>query len=337
MILKSGKVPAKILEEIVFKHLGVKSKDIVLGPRKGEDSAVVKVGRSFITVSCDPISGAVKKAGWLALNICCNDVAAMGVQPKWFLSCLMFPEKTSKKTIKEFCRQLDYAAHRIGVSIIGGHCEITPSLASPLIVGFAMGVAKNGKYIASSGAKPRDKIVLTKTVGIEGTAILASDRGKVLAEAFGWRFVREAEKYLGRVSIVREALTASKVDGVTAMHDPTEGGIVGGLWEIAEASNVGFKVYTENIPISQHTKKICEFFKVNPFKLISSGCLLLTVKPSSLNKLLERLRKAGVKASVIGEVLKDKNVRVFVDKDGREKKVYPPAQDELWVALERKV
>jgi hydrogenase maturation factor len=337
MILKAGKVPPEILEKVVFRYLGVKSRDVVLGPRKGEDSAIVKAGRRLLAVSCDPISGAVKRIGWLAVNICCNDVAAMGVKPKWFLGCLMFPEKTRREVIEDVCSQMDKAARRVGVSIVGGHCEITPNLAYPLVIGFAIGIVKDGKYVTSGGAKPGDKIVLTKTAGVEGTAILASDRGKVLAENFGWKFVYEAEKYFKKISIVKEALTASKLNGVNAMHDLTEGGILGGLWEIAEASERGFKVYEEKIPIGLHTKKICWLFKINPLKLISSGCLLLTVKPSNINKLLKEFKKQKIQASVIGEILKDKKTRVLIGKDGRVERISSPIQDELWVALKRKI
>ena len=335
MRLKTGKIPVEILEKIVFKHLGSKINGLILGPSKGEDAAVIRVGKKLFALSCDPISGAVKNIGWFAINICCNDVAVMGVQPKWFLGCLMLPKNATQETIRKICSQMDKAAKKIGVGIIGGHCEITPNLNYPLVVGFCMGEIKNGKITPTSNVKVKDKIVLTKTVGIEGTAILAFDKENVLRKKFGLKFVREAQTYLKKISIVQEALEASKINGIHAMHDPTEGGLLGGLWEMAEASNKGFKIYEEKIPVAYHTKEICKFFRINPLKLISSGCLLLSVQPTIVEKLLKKFRQKRIQATIIGEILENKNVKLVVGKNGKIKSLKKPPQDELWVALKR--
>ncbi|RLI05294.1 hydrogenase [Candidatus Bathyarchaeota archaeon] len=260
----------------------------------------------------------------------------MGVKPSWFLGCLMLPEKTRQKTIEEICRQMDAAAFKIGVSIVGGHCEITPNLTHPLVIGFCAGLVEKKRFITSSGAKAGDKIVLTKTAGIEGTAILASDRRKILIKKFGKKFVDKAERHIEKISVVKEALLSSNLEGVHAMHDPTEGGILGGVWEIAEASKKGFRIYEEKIPLTPETEKICQFFKVDPLRLISSGTLLISVKPSKVKQLIDELTQHRIQASIIGEFLEDKKTRVLIEKNRRIRSIGQPVQDELWIVLKRK-
>lgn len=328
-----GKVPPEILEKIVFKHLGVKRDDVVLGARIGEDAAIVKAGRNLLVMSCDPVSGAVREIGWISVHVTCNDIATRGVKPRWFLSCIMLPEKTDRKTIKQICSQMDEAARELDVSIIGGHCEFTPNLIHPLVVGLSAGITSHGRYITSSGAKSGDKILLTKSVGIEGTAILASDRYQELTAKFGRKFVDKATRYIERVSVVKDALTAVEHGHVHAMHDPTEGGLAGGLNEIANASNVGFKIYEEKIPIEFETREICKLLKIDPLKLISSGALLICVKPEEAEPLLNQFRKARIQSSTIGEILSDKLVRAIVKKNGKTAPLKMPSKDELWQAL----
>lgn len=329
----TGKVPPEILETIIFKHLGVKDENVILGPSKGEDAAIVKVDENFLAISCDPISGAVRKVGWVSVHITCNDIATRGIEPKWFLGCLMLPEKTDRKSIREICTQMGKAARNINVSIIGGHSEFTPNLAHPLIIGFSAGVIDGQRYVTSSGARPGDKILLTKSVGIEGTAILASDRYEELASKLGKKLVNNAARYIERISVVRDALIAAKYVHVHAMHDPTEGGIAGGLNELADASNVGFRIYEDKIPIQFETREICRVLKIDPLRLISSGALLICVDKRDVKLILDKFRRRRIQSSVIGEILADKSVRTVTKKDGRIVPLTTPLQDELWNAL----
>ncbi len=332
-----GKVPSEILETIVFKHLGTKREDVVLGPRKGEDAAIVKANNELLVLSCDPVSGAVREAGWVSVHISCNDIATRGVKPRWFQSCIMLPAKTSRKTIKRICTQMGKAAKELNISIVGGHCEFTPNLIHPLIVGFALGITNRGKYVTSSGAKVGDKILLTKSIGIEGTAILASDRYNQITSKLGRNFVNKAAKYINRISVVKEALIAIEHNHIRAMHDPTEGGIAGGLNELADASNVGFKIFEDKLFIESETKEICSLLKINPLGLISSGALLICINAKEAKQLLNQFSKRKIQSAVIGEVLADRHVRVIVKKDGRVVPLMTPAKDELWQALTKVV
>jgi len=328
-----GKIPSEILERIVFRRLGVKREDVILGPKLGEDAAVVKVGDEILIVSTDPITGAVERVGFLAVHVCANDVATRGVQPRWFTSCILLPKGAGEEIVQRICDQIDRAARGLGVAVISGHAEVTPGLNHPVVVGCMMGVAENGRYIMSNGAKPGDKLVLTKGVGIEGTAILASDRENVLSKNFGRDLVKRAKNFFEKISVVKDAMIAFKTGGVTAMHDPTEGGVAGALHELADAANAGLKVYEKKTHIPIETRKICNFFGIDPIQLISSGSLLIAVEEGRVTKLIKNLERNGIAASEIGMITNASKMRILVKKNGREVKLVRPVSDHLWKAL----
>jgi hydrogenase maturation factor len=328
-----GKVPTEVLEKIVFKHLGTKRDDVVLGPSIGEDAAIVKVGKEVLAISADPITGAEEWLGWLAVNVSANDVATRGVQPRWFISCILLPKGTKEERIEKICSQMDKAARQLNIAIIGGHCEITPGLEHPIVTGCAVGVAEDGKYVTSNGAKIGNKIILTKGTGIEGTAILASDRRRELLKVFDGKFVKKAENFFEKISVVNDAITAFKTGGVSAMHDPTEGGVAGGLHELADAANVGFQVYEEKILIPEETKKICAHFEIDPLQLISSGSLLIVAEEEKTEEIANKLSQRGIHASIIGEVTKPNLGKKMVTRTGEEIELVRPVSDHLWMAL----
>jgi len=283
----------------------------------------------------DPITGALKRIGWLAVNISANDVATFGVQPIFFSSCILLPENSGEKIIQSICHQIDQAAQKIGVAVIGGHSEVTPRLDRPIVIGFSIGVTEKGRYVTSGGAKPGDRLILTKGAGIEGTAILAADRRGLLRKKFDDSFLRTAEGFFNLISVVKEATLAFEAGGVTAMHDPTEGGVAGGIHELADASKVGFKVFEEKIPIAQETLKVCEFFKIDPLQLIGSGSLLISARSDSTSKIVNVLASNNIEASVIGEVSKSPEDRILQRKDGSKVELVRPLYDHLWLALEK--
>jgi hydrogenase maturation factor len=328
-----GKVPTTILQKIVFKHLGIKRKDVILGPKIGEDAAIVKAGKNILAIATDPITGAEKRIGWLAENVSANDVATCGVVPRWFTSCILLPEKVREDLIEDICSQIGEAARKLRIAVIAGHCEITPNLNRPIVIGCSIGIAENGKYVTSSGAKPGNEIILTKGAGIEGTGILASDKREILLSKFGEEFVDRAEEFFKKISVVDDAIIAFKTGEVTAMHDPTEGGIAGGLNELADASKVGFEVYEKNIEIAEETQKICSFFRIDPLRLISSGSLLITCEKGRSGDIIENLRKRGITASIIGSIIKQYNKRIIVTRTGKRLKLTRPISDHLWKAL----
>lgn len=334
MSLPIGKVPVEILKEIVFKNLGYKRAEVTLGPSAGYDGAVIDLGKKSLVASMDPITGAAERVGWLAVNINANDVATFGVEPAFFLSCVLLPEKADQKIIEVICSQMDVAARDLKMAIIGGHCEVTPELTNPVVIGCALGITDKGCYVTAGGAKPRDKLVLTKSAGIEGTAILATERyNLLLSMGANEKLLKSAQKFFERISVVKDGIIAFKTCGVNAMHDPTEGGILGGIHEMADASNLGVKVFEERIPVAPETMEVCRLFGIDPLQLISSGAMLIAAKPEYTDQILKRLEDEKIEVSVIGEFLNDPTKRMFVRKDRRLESLPRPKCDHLWLAL----
>jgi len=332
-----GKVPIEVLEEIVFKNLGAKRDDVILRPSIGEDAALVKAGNQILAISSDPITGAEEWLGWLAVHVSANDVATRGIQPRWFNSIILLPKNSTTELIEKICTQMDKAARQLDIAITGGHCEITPGIRHPIVTGCAVGVAENGKYVTTSGARIDDRIILTKGTGIEGTAILASDRKRELLKVFNESFIKKAENFFEKISVVKDAITAFRTGGVSAMHDPTEGGVAGGLHELADAANIGFQVYEEEILIPEETRKICAHFEIDPLQLISSGSLLIVAEEEKTDEIISSLSRKGVQASIIGEVIEPALGRNLVTKTGEKTELTRPASDHLWTALAKPV
>ncbi len=336
MKLPPGKIPKDILEEVVFKNLGVRREEVVLGPQAGFDGAVIDVADKSLIVSMDPITGALERIGWLAVNVNANDIATFGVKPAFLLSCIMLPENSGKETVETISRQMNQAAQALGIAIVGGHCEMTPGIANPIVVGCTIGVAERGKYVTAGGAKVGDKLILTKSAGIEGTAILASDRKQQLEKTLSPEMLQNGTGFYDRISVVKDALAAFKTGGVNAMHDPTEGGVAGGVHEMADAAKLGVRIHEENIRIEPETARICKFFQIDPLQLISSGALLISTKPDFVDSIIRNLEHESIPASVIGEFSENHQERTITDKAGKKHVLPRPLSDSLWSALSQK-
>jgi len=335
MKLPPGKIPIEILKEVVFKNLGADRSEVVLGPAAGVDGAVLDVGSKNAIVSMDPITGAVERIGWEAININANDVATFGVEPAFFFSCIMLPEGADSKIVENISSQMHVAAKELGIAIVGGHCESTPGLTNPIVVGCIMGLTGKGKYVTAAGAKTGDTLILTKSAGIEGTAILAFDRESDLSKTFNSTLLDSAKGFYKQISVVKDALTAYKVGGVHAMHDPTEGGVLNGIHEMADAAGLGVRVFEEKIMVEPETAKICRFYEIDPLQLISSGALLIAAEPQAADKIIEALCQEHIYANVIGEFNPNPNKRLLLHKDDSAEMLPRPASDHLWFALAR--
>ena len=330
-----GKVSSKVLQEIVFKNLGTKRGDVILRSSIGEDAAIVKTGNRILAISSDPITGAEEWLGWLVVHVGANDIATRGIRPRWFNSIILLPKNSTIKLVERICTQMDKAARQMDIAIIGGHCEVTPGIEHPIVTGCTIGVAEDRKYVTCSGAKIGDKIILTKGPGIEGTAILASDRKAELLKVFDESFAKKAENFFEKISVVKDALTAFNTGGVSAMHDPTEGGVAGGLHELADAANVDFNVYEKEILIPEETRKVCAHFNIDPLQLISSGALLIVAEEEKAPKIISSLSKDGIQASIIGEVTEPELGRNLISKTGEKNELIRPTTDHLWKVLEK--
>ena len=333
MTLPPGKIPVDILKEVVFKNLGVRRDEVAVGPAAGIDGAVVNVGDKSLILSMDPITAALERIGWLAVNINANDVSTFGVEPAFFLSCILLAENADRRTVATISSQMNKAAKSLGMAIVGGHSESTPGLMNPIVAGCAIGMAEKGNYVTAAGAKEGDKIIITKTAGIEGTAILAADREKKLKKTIRSSTLKNAREFFRMISVAKEASIAFKTGGVHAMHDPTEGGIAGGIHEVADASNLGFKIREERIPVAKETLEICATFEIDPLCLIASGSMLIAARKDMADNIKKNLIKSGITASVIGEFLPSPEDRIVKRKNGVETELPRPTSDHLWLAL----
>ncbi|MDW8076621.1 MAG: AIR synthase family protein [Nitrososphaerota archaeon] len=331
MRITYGKLPREVLEKTVFKWMGAKRKDVLLWPAYGEDAAVVKVSNRRLVVTCDPITGSRRLLGWLSVHINANDVAVCGARPAWFSSCILLPEG-NEKLFASIVKQIHKAASELHVSVITGHSEVALYVSEPIIIGTMIGVLEGNKYYRTRDAKPGDKILMTKTVAIEGTAILATDLSDILSSKVDKRLLRRASAFYKKISVVDEAMIIAPTGLATAMHDPTEGGLLGGLYEMAEASGTGFVVYEDAIPIARETKVVCEILGCDPLKLISSGTLIASIRGDH-EKLLTALKRAGVKASIIGEVVPKRYGRKLIRSEGTVESIKSAITDELWRIL----
>jgi hydrogenase maturation factor len=333
MTLPPGKIPIDILKEVVFKNLGANRDEVVLGPTAGIDGAVFDIGDKSVIVSMDPITAAIERIGWSAVNVNANDVATFGVEPAFLVSCIMLPENSQRKTVEIITSQMDSAARALGIAIVGGHCETTPGLANPIVVGCMIGLTNKGNYVTAGDARTADKLILTKSAGIEGTAILASDREEQLGTVFSTEMLSNAKRFYNLISVVEDALTAYKTGGVHAMHDPTEGGILGGVHEMADASNLGVRVYEDKITVEPETAKICRYFEIDPLQLIGSGALLIAAETEKAKNIIENLAKKKICAVEIGELGGNVNKRLLIKRDGSAEELRRPLSDHLWKAL----
>ncbi|GAB6147981.1 AIR synthase family protein [Stetteria hydrogenophila] len=331
--LPPGKVPVELLERYVFKRIGVGSASVLLGPSYGEDSAVVSAGGFTFATHVDPVTAASRLAGWLSVHVACNDVAVTGAEPRWLLTVILLPEGAGEGLLDELTGQVDRAAREVGAMVVGGHTEVTPGLGRPIIVTTAIGAVAGG-YVTTGGARPGDVVVMTKTAAVEGTAVLATDfEAELKRRGVPGDVVEAGKRYLERVSVVREALQLAGYGLATSMHDPTEGGILGGLAEIAHASGVRVVVREEDVPVSRETRLIAEALGVDPLRLLGSGSLLATVPGDRVGEALEVLGEAGVKARVIGRVLEAPPGGAGVElvrRDGRVERLPRLVQDEVY-------
>ncbi len=324
--MKIGKVSENVLKRSVFKQIHTKRPEVVLGAGVGEDCAAIKLAADeTLVMSTDPITGTAKDIGTLAIQITVNDLASAGAEPVGVLLTVLLPENIREAKLRAMMEQVEAACAKVGVQVMGGHTEVTAVVNQPVITVCGVGKVKDGHIISTAGARPGMDILVTKWIGIEGTSIIAKEHEEELLTRFAAPFIEKAKELDVYLSVLSEAAVAVR-SGVSAMHDVTEGGIFGALWEMAEASGVGLEIDIKKIPIRQETVEICEFFGINPYQLISSGCMLMAAEDG--NTLVRELEKAGIPASIIGKATEG-NDRVLLNAD-EQRFLEPPKTDELY-------
>jgi len=331
--LSIGKLDPSMLKRIVLSCLGASSPRVIVGPKIGEDAAVLDFKNRVLVVHSDPITGTIKNIGRLTVSICANDIATRGIRPLWILVVMLLPPNVNVAQLKQITSQIDEAAKELDIAVVGGHCEVTPGIDRPILVTTAIGEAQRKRFVSTSGAKPGDRLVMTKGAAIEGTAILSTELAELLETKVSRNVVEKGQEFIKKLSVVKDALTATKVGGVHAMHDATEGGVAGGLQEIAWASDVGIVVNESKIPVYEETRMICQALNIDPLKTIGSGALIISADPERVEKIVAVLQKRGIQASIVGEVVNKKEGSYILRSDGTKLDLSKPVKEELWNVL----
>lgn len=322
--MRVGKLNWDELKYIIDKHRGAIRSEVVVSNGIGEDCAIINFGSEQCVLSTDPVTGATENLGKIAVNINCNDIASCGIEPLGILVTILAPPSTQLDELHELMEEIHNEACKVNVQILGGHTEITEAVNKIVVSCTAIGRSNSGKAIKTAGAKVGDFIVVTKDLCLEGTSILVNDYEKECKEVLNGEEIKVAREYAKDLSVVKEGIIGGNCR-VTSMHDITEGGVLGALWEVANACNLGFKVDRDKMPLTDITYKVCKKFNVDPLKLISSGSMLMTTDNPEI--LIEELRKENIKATVIGRITKDDGI---ITSNGEAKEVNPPEADELF-------
>ena len=303
--LKVGKLPHKMLARLLGRYTRHDER-VLVGPAIGVDATVIDFGPSCLVAKTDPITFVSDEIGYYAVVINANDVACMGARPRWFLVTILLPEgRATERMAETIFAQLAEACSQLDVVLCGGHTEVTAGLDRPLVVGQMLGEVPREGLVTSAGLQPGDVIILTKGVPIEGGSIIARERGPQLSELFGEELVQRCRNLIlsPGISVVRDAAIARQCGTVHALHDPTEGGLATGLWEIATASGVGLEIDEGRIPILPECKILCEEFGLDPLGTIASGALLIGAPPGDAGRIVDGLQANGIQARVIGRAV----------------------------------
>lgn len=330
--LPLGKIKADLLESLLKRYPGAEDGRLVVGPKIGEDAAVIDFGDRYVVVKTDPVTFAADEIGWYAINVNANDLATRGARPRWFQSAILLPEgKTTEELVEKIFSQVSHACRELGIAIVGGHTEVSYNLHRPIVIGCMLGEVEKDKLVTTSGAKPGDDILLTKGIVIEGTSIIAREKEMDLRrKGYPEGFIKKCKDYLRNpgISMVRDALLANEAVKVHCMHDPTEGGLATGLYEIARASGVGLKIHRDRIFFLDESKVLCREYGLDALGTITSGTLVLTVDPKESGKLLEVYEKAGIRASIIGKI-REKNYGIRIETKGKVEELKHSEKDEI--------
>jgi hydrogenase expression/formation protein HypE len=302
-----GKLPADHLAKLLATYQPQDPR-LIVGGRVGEDAAVIEMDGRYLVAKTDPITFATDEIGWYAVNVNANDIACTGAIPQWFLVTILLPEgKATSALVDDIFAQIAAACANLNITLAGGHTEITYGLDRPIVVGHMLGEVSREQLVLTSGAQPGDDLLLTKRIAIEATAIMAHEKRAELQSLYCDAELDRLADFLHQpgISVVAEAQAAVATGGVHAMHDPTEGGIATGLWELAQAANVGLEIFEPRLPYHPDCQTLCQHFGLDPLGVIASGSLLLAIDSQFTQSLCEKLAGIGIDVSVIGQV-KDK-------------------------------
>lgn len=326
--MKIGKLTASQLKEVIFNNIKKKRNEFLNSPGIGDDCAAIDLGEKVCYISSDPITGAVSEIGKLAVNITCNDLATTGVEPMGIMVTILAPPSTTVEDLQNIMVDMESECTVLNIDILGGHTEITDAVNKIIISVTGLGFGTKDHYEDKKEILEGDIVLLTKGTGIEGTAIIAYEKEEELKTILSSSEIDYGKSMMGLTSVVKEGLLSSKLS--KGMHDVTEGGILGAVWEVAELSKLGVTIYRDQLNVSEVTDKICDHYEIDPLKLISSGSMLIVVSPQNKDTLLNKLISDDIPTFEIGYFTENIEEKYIYDLKGQRSDISEPESDELY-------
>ena len=333
--LLAGKLPAKLMQELLAAAATPHAR-LLVGPRLGEDAAVLDMGDRWLIVGTDPITFATERIGWYAVHVNANDIAVMGARPLWFSAVVLMPEGCAADDVRAIVEEIAATCRELDIALVGGHTEVTAGLPRPFVIGQMLGEAPAGRVVTKAGLRAGDHVILTHGAAIEGTSLLARELGGTLGDRVEPAVLARARNLLFRpgISVLESVRLALDAAPVHAMHDPTEGGVLGGLWELAHSAGLGLRAWADRIPVFPETRVLCDAVGADPLLLIASGALLVAVEADASGAVVSALRDGGIPATVVAEAVEPAR-GIEVERNGGWAPLAPPPRDEIARILAR--
>jgi hydrogenase maturation factor len=339
---RTGKATAELFEQVILRRLGAPDPDLIVGPQHGVDVGVVRVADGIaMALTADPVfvvpAYGWERAAWFAVHILASDASTSGLPLRWIAVDLNLPPELSDDDLTSLWDAFSRTCADLGIAVVTGHTARYDGCAWPMVGGATcMAVGPEDAFVTPTMARPGDRVVVTKGAAIEATALFAATFPERLARGVGADVVRAGDALFERMTVVPEARVASafglRDDGVTSMHDATEGGVLGGLLEVAVASGVGMRIELDRIPVRPEVRAICAHVGIDPYTAISEGTLIATVRPERAIGYVEACAGAGIDGAVVGEITDPGAGRILVD-DAGERDLIHPGLDPFWAAF----
>jgi hydrogenase maturation factor len=336
-----GKISPEIFSELIFPRLGAKSKDILVGPQHGVDVGIAEIGGKAVSFTCDPVfivpEYGWEKAAWFALHIIASDSVTSGLRPKYLSIDLNLPMEMTKQQLETVWEVIHQQCVKLGIAVITGHTARYEGCHYPMVGGATIiGVGELDEYVTPRFCQAGDKIIITKGPAIEATGIFGAMFPKAIEKECGKEIAQKAGQIFYKMSVVEDAMAAVKVgvrkNGVTALHDATECGVWGGIYEVAQASGLGARIEKDKIIMEESVPEVCKLFGIDPYASISEGTLIIACREYKAEEVVKALSAKDIKSSIIGELTKPEKGMVLVE-DGKEKKLVHPIVDPFWRAF----
>lgn len=336
-----GKISPEIFNELIFPRLGAKSRSVIVGPQHGVDVGIVEIGDKAVALTTDPVfivpEYGWERAAWFAIHILASDAVTSGLKPKYLSIDLNLPMEMTKEQLEIVWDTMHKECKKLGIAVVCGHTARYENCHYPMVGGATViCVGEKDEYVTPKMARSGDKIIITKGPAIEATGIFAAMFPKVTEREFGAEFSKRAQEVFYKMSVVEDALTAVSVgvrdSGITSMHDATECGIWGGLYEIAQAANLGVRVEKERIVVEKCVPEICKYFGIDPYASISEGTLIMSCREHKAEEVVKALSRKGIASSIVGELVSPRHGMILVER-GKEKKLKHPVVDPFWQAF----